>query len=1010
MPLKRIHQDETPTVVSRNEASEYIIGSQAKDLGFDNVTNVFNFKKDIGAPATEFEKRKYWTLPPTNQIKGTSKAKLPDTQNIKTISAKEAAEIYLEKLLSHQEIPDKVIIGQPAISDKRWLERYRSNIRAIFRKLGQKAPEFFYEPFAVFNAYKHSFRAQESFSIDEDILIIDIGGSTFNSCIIRSNKDGELDRTSAYSVPLGIESEFCGGMTVDESLIQFTIGRARQRGINWKNDPTKDLHTLDPRAKLMAERVKIKLCEQLGREAVMRNDYRDIHETMTFPKGWLHPDLEIIQKINGNDLKRLIKKKWEQDWHRLVKKTIRLAQSKISKAKGKKNKRKLIIGKIILAGGSSKAPFLKDLICQAYGAHVDQEDILRVNNIGETVALGLALECAHQSDKNPELQTNKLSSCIVNQLYVGVQRERHSAIIPLTTVCDGVKRSDGLIFDAPLHIEDHDLTCEITLPNKINPQRFYYCFSDKPFEDLATGDFTLNHLNDVATLNVKGKLKNKAKLKISFKEDGYIKPELLVKGKGHRAAEGWLQHTLAEFELPNLNIREGNTFFGLDFGNTNSYIVEVHKRLDKIEELVEYPKFGIGNDIKRELRNMDATINAMRNTGSINPKRLIEFAHYQDSSLVYNSNKIEQIDLSYGETVALKELSNKLQPIEAEAKNLLKAYYWVLENYTQLFDAPERFLREVNRIIMQGVEKEAGQYRPPMKDFKIGGASFTPPASEYVGGLMKELSSEIKSHPRRSPIEVASSLHTKFVYIHPFREGNGRTARLLLNTILLNYEYPILIIDHNNRPQYIESLDSAVNGDISKFIHLILREYNIAINDYNDFITAEDEQENETVDFKARKELLIERNDSFFIRKSLETAILLAKASLNMHEMDRSYPDIAISIKEYGLPEEDFFTLEKKNKSVWFFSVNFRNEKHSESFLFYINTASPISIDGMNLDAFALHVARLEGDVYKSLGVSPVSIREIATDLTNLYSIPGIKQINRETFRQFFIEVIESYF
>src|SRR5699024_996301 len=80
-------------------------------------------------------------------------------------------------------------------------------------------------------------------------------------------------------------------------------------------------------------------------------------------------------------------------------------------------------------------------------------------------------------------------------------------------------------------------------------------------------------------------------------------------------------------------------------------------------------------------------------------------------------------------------------------------------------------------------------------------------------------------------------LHTSFVGIHPFVDGNGRTARLLLNLELMKEGFPPIIIKVENRLKYYETLDKALTtNDYSDFISLVEKEVDDSLNLYLDAI------------------------------------------------------------------------------------------------------------------------------------------------------------------------------
>jgi Fic family protein len=74
------------------------------------------------------------------------------------------------------------------------------------------------------------------------------------------------------------------------------------------------------------------------------------------------------------------------------------------------------------------------------------------------------------------------------------------------------------------------------------------------------------------------------------------------------------------------------------------------------------------------------------------------------------------------------------------------------------------------------------------------------------------------------PVTIAGEAHYKLVSIHPFVDGNGRTARLLMNLLLMQTGYPPAIIRKEDRSKYINSIEKAqLGGSIDAFMDLIYR-------------------------------------------------------------------------------------------------------------------------------------------------------------------------------------------
>ena len=103
---------------------------------------------------------------------------------------------------------------------------------------------------------------------------------------------------------------------------------------------------------------------------------------------------------------------------------------------------------------------------------------------------------------------------------------------------------------------------------------------------------------------------------------------------------------------------------------------------------------------------------------------------------------------------------------------------------------------------------------------------FVPPQAQYVNKLMSDFVDWLNSNQlltEAHPVQIAALAHYKFVYIHPFYDGNGRTARLLMNLILMKSGYPPIIIRKQERLDYYDYLEMANQGDIKPFIRFIAK-------------------------------------------------------------------------------------------------------------------------------------------------------------------------------------------
>jgi Fic family protein len=132
-------------------------------------------------------------------------------------------------------------------------------------------------------------------------------------------------------------------------------------------------------------------------------------------------------------------------------------------------------------------------------------------------------------------------------------------------------------------------------------------------------------------------------------------------------------------------------------------------------------------------------------------------------------------------------------------------------------------IRSVHALVMQKIDKEfAGKYRNGA--VRITGATFLPPHASEVSILISELLDYLDKNPQHlSDLVLAVILHHRFVWIHPFFDGNGRSGRLLLNLFLLRKGFPPAVILKDDRKKYYDALKKADKGDMSKLCLLVFQ-------------------------------------------------------------------------------------------------------------------------------------------------------------------------------------------
>ena len=130
-------------------------------------------------------------------------------------------------------------------------------------------------------------------------------------------------------------------------------------------------------------------------------------------------------------------------------------------------------------------------------------------------------------------------------------------------------------------------------------------------------------------------------------------------------------------------------------------------------------------------------------------------------------------------------------------------------------DARDQFGRLVKRPLLHGTWKEF-----PNDVIRADGSrlEYVPP--EHVQSQMESLLAVFEQTRDAHPVVRSAWLHHRFVCVHPFQDGNGRVARALTLLVLLRDRYAPLVVDRNQRVDYLDALDAANDGDLRPLVRL----------------------------------------------------------------------------------------------------------------------------------------------------------------------------------------------
>jgi len=193
----------------------------------------------------------------------------------------------------------------------------------------------------------------------------------------------------------------------------------------------------------------------------------------------------------------------------------------------------------------------------------------------------------------------------------------------------------------------------------------------------------------------------------------------------------------------------------------------------------------------------------------------------------YNSNHLEGNTLTYGQTKLLLLFGDTIGSANMQDYEEMKAHNVGLElmKMTALDKdrtLSETFIRELNKIILvrdfwktssdgkSRYQIKVGMYKTrPNSVITPTGELFDYAPPEETPALMSDLIRWHNEEEQKSilpPVELAALFHYRYIRIHPFEDGNGRIARLLMNYILLRHNYPMIVIRTDDRANYLRVL------------------------------------------------------------------------------------------------------------------------------------------------------------------------------------------------------------
>lgn len=231
--------------------------------------------------------------------------------------------------------------------------------------------------------------------------------------------------------------------------------------------------------------------------------------------------------------------------------------------------------------------------------------------------------------------------------------------------------------------------------------------------------------------------------------------------------------------------------------------------------------------ILSSLDSLKSRLDKIRPLDSVQLKKINEaiFLEY-----TYDSNRIEGNTLTLQETALVVQkgitISGKNLTEHLEAINHYEAVEYIQELVQSKTELSDRILKDIHALVLRGIDKEnAGKYRNV--NVKIAGSRFMPTDSVKV---IDEMENYFKWYSENKyslhPVILSAEMHEKLVTIHPFIDGNGRTARLIMNLILLQNGFTIanIIGTNENRLKYYNALEKCQVEHSCEDFHIMVAE------------------------------------------------------------------------------------------------------------------------------------------------------------------------------------------
>ncbi|MFH1221465.1 MAG: Fic family protein [Candidatus Micrarchaeota archaeon] len=271
-------------------------------------------------------------------------------------------------------------------------------------------------------------------------------------------------------------------------------------------------------------------------------------------------------------------------------------------------------------------------------------------------------------------------------------------------------------------------------------------------------------------------------------------------------------------------------------------VQHVLKRFEGAKEMLEYCKRHrikapnvdlIEKQIVEKIEKKLARLNTLRPL----PKQTLESLKKKfEVEMTYNSNAIEGNRLTLKETYLVLErgmtIGGRSMREHLEATNHRDAISTMENMVKKGKRITEADVLMLHAVILDKINPEwAGFYRNGPVAITL--AKHRPPSYKEISEKMKEIVALLNEDSKGiKAVEAAAAIHHKLVYLHPFWDGNGRLARLLMNIKLMRAGFPPTVLRKKERTSYYNALEKADEGELGPLTTMIAKDVERALELY----------------------------------------------------------------------------------------------------------------------------------------------------------------------------------